>query len=265
MTNETSTPCCSERISIDWESFDRAVETSKLLELCQEADIEVDASVAEKLVNYLELVLKKNEVLNLTAIREWDKALVLHLVDSLTLLIEFDEQPRGQQLKPFLDMGCGAGFPGIPLALVRPERKGVLCDSVKKKIKAVDGFIEALDLQAQLSTTTERLEVFGTNHRRAFGCVTARAVAPLPVLIEYAAPLLAKHGRLIVSKGVPTEEEFMSGIKAAELCGLEVISQRFLDLPREFGQRTIIVYEKVDEPLVELPRQIGAATKEPLA
>jgi len=265
MTNEPTTPCCSERVSIDWEHLDLLAESHKLLELCEEADIEVDPQAAEKLVTYLSLVLKKNEVLNLTAIREWDKALILHLVDSLTLLVEFDEQPRGQQLKPFLDMGCGAGFPGIPLAIMRPERKGVMCDSVKKKIKAVEEFIAELGLQEQLSTTTERLEVFGANHRRAFGCITARAVAPLPVLIEYAAPLLGKNGRLVVSKGVPTEEEFMSGVQAAELCGLQILSQRFLDLPRDLGQRTIIVYEKVDEPLVQLPRPIGAASKEPLA
>lgn len=265
MTNETTTSCCSERATIDWEALDRVAEAQKLVELCADDGIQIDESVAQKLVRYLELVLKKNEVLNLTAIREWDKALVLHLVDSLTLLVEFDEQERGQQLKPFLDMGCGAGFPGIPIALARPERKGVLCDSVKKKIKAVDEFIAELGLEGQLSTSTERLEILGANHRRAFGCITARAVAPLPVLIEYAAPLLSKKGRLIVSKGVPTEEEFMSGVQAAELCGLEVLSQRFLDLPQEYGQRTIIVYEKIGEPLVQLPRLVGAASKEPLA
>jgi 16S rRNA (guanine527-N7)-methyltransferase len=250
---------------ISQEGLDLAVERERLTLLAAAVDIELTHEQADALLHYLDLVLEKNKVLNLTAIREWPKALVLHLVDSLIILPEFDGLPRGPQEKPFLDMGCGAGFPGIPLAVMRPHRTGLLCDSVKKKITAVDEFIDALNLNGQLSTSTERLEVLGTNHRRAFGTVTARALGSLPVLVEYAAPLLAKGGQLVVTKGQPEAAELEQGFEAAELCGLELLSQRSLELPEGFGTRTILAFGKTGEPLIDLPRPIGAATKQPLS
>ena len=246
-------------------SRELAAESQRLVELCSQAGIDVDQAVSRRLIRYLDLVLEKNKVLNLTAVREWDKALVLHLVDSLTLLEEFDKQPQGLKNRLFLDMGCGAGFPGIPLALARPERHGMLCDSVKKKIKAVDEFIAALGLGEQLQTSSERLETLGMTHRRSCWCVVARAVGSLPVLIEYATPILSRRGRLVVSKGVPEESELEAGLEAAELCGLELMSQRLFDLPQGYGQRTVLTYEKVAEPTVALPRAVGAAHKQPLA
>ena len=265
MENEAETISNAPATLSPFDEIDVRYEAERLIALCSELFIDIEPSVAEKLIRYLQLVLTKNQMLNLTAIREWDKALVLHLADSLTFLEEFDALQRGQQLKPFLDMGCGAGFPGIPLAVARPERKGMLCDSVKKKIKAVDEFIAALDLSKQLTTNTDRLEILGRTHRRAFGCIVARAVAPLPVLVEYAAPLLARNGRLILSKGTPDMAEIESGLAVAELCGLEMISQRIFDLPEDYGQRSMFVYAKVGEPEVKLPRLIGMATKQPLA
>ena len=246
-------------------SRELAAESQRLVELCSQAGIDVDQAVSRRLIRYLDLVLEKNKVLNLTAVREWDKALVLHLVDSLTLLEEFDKQPQGLKNRLFLDMGCGAGFPGIPLALARPERRGMLCDSVKKKIKAVDEFIAALGLGEQLQTSSERLETLGMTHRRSCGCVVARAVGSLPVLIEYATPILSRRVSLVVSKGVPEESELEAGLEAAELCGLELMSQRLFDLPQGYGQRTVLTYEKVAEPTVALPRAVGAAHKQPLA
>lgn len=247
------------------EPRDLVSEAQQLIGLCQEAGIDISMDIALNEVHYLAMVLERNKSLNLTAIRDWDKALVLHLVDSLTLLPEFMAQPQGIKDRMFLDMGCGAGMPGIPLALVCPERKGMLCDSVKKKVAAVESFINELGLDNRLITSAERLEVLGTNRGRSFGCIVARAVASLPVLIEYAAPLLAKQGYLIVSKGVPTPEEMYSGASAAKICGLEIVSERTLDLPRDYGRRTIITLQKASEPSIRLPRAVGAATKQPLA
>jgi 16S rRNA (guanine527-N7)-methyltransferase len=255
----------STYVLVSQEGLDFSTQCDKLRTLCTVAGVEVEDSQVEQLVIYLDLVLEKNKVLNLTAIRDWDKALVLHLVDSLLMIPEFDALPRGPQLKPFLDMGSGAGFPGIPLALMRRHRKGVLCDSVKKKVRAVDEFIATLGLSRQLSTSSERLEVLGANHRRAFGTVTARALGSLPALVEYAAPLLAKQGQLVVSKGQPEQQELEHGYATAELCGLELMSERVVELPNDYGTRTIITFAKTGEPLVSLPRAIGMATKQPLA
>ncbi len=250
-------PTVYEQISIHEEAV-------KLLTLCKEMNIDIDEPESVKLVEYLQMVLIKNCYLNLTAIREWDKAVVLHLLDSLTFLKEFDIQEEYIQEMPFLDMGCGAGFPGIPLAIARPLRTGELCDSVRKKIAAVDGFIHALHLEKQLNTSTERLEEHAKHHKHDFGCVTARAVASLPILIEYAAPFLPHDGHLLVSKGQPTQEELDSGRGAAGICGFKMASLRTIELPHDMGQRVLIDYVKVKEPSLKLPRAIGLASKEPL-
>lgn len=259
-----------EDTAIDWrdpktfESISVEDSSCRLIDECASLGIEVTEHEAEKLVRYLQLVLIKNCSLNLTAIREWDKALVLHLVDSLTFLKEFDDQPEHIRDMPFLDMGCGAGFPGIPLAIMRPLRIGELCDSVKKKITAVNGFIEELGLINQLSTTSDRLEIYARYHRHDFGCITARAVSSLPVLLEYASPFLPRDGRLVVSKGQPTPDELESGERAAKLCGFKLFSSRVVELPHEMGQRTLLVYRKAQEASYKLPRSVGMAMKEPL-
>lgn len=244
---------------------DLAGEAVKLKGYLDKIDLNVSEQQVRQLVEYLALVLKQNETMNLTAIREWDKALVLHLVDSLVVLPEFRKVVSKNADKPFLDMGSGAGFPGIPLSIVLPDARGVLCDSVKKKMTAVDGFIRSLGLGGRLETTSARLEDLGNERRSEFGCVAARALASLPVLVEYATPLLAKGGSFIAIKGKPEEAEVKAGSKSARLCGLAVQSMRTVELPGDLGERTIIVYEKVTQTSLRLPRMVGEATKKPLA
>jgi 16S rRNA (guanine527-N7)-methyltransferase len=236
-----------------------------LLGYLGELGLTITEEQADKLIEYLVLMLRQNETMNLTAIKEWDKALLLHLVDSLVVLPEFKAVVAKNHQKSFLDMGSGAGLPGIPLAIVEEQSKGLLCDSVKKKMAAVDGFIGKLGLDNRLQTTSQRLEDLGREKRGQFGCITARALASLPVLIEYATPLLCKGGSFIAIKGKPEKEELESGSRAAKICGLAVQSIRTVELPRDSGERTIIVYEKVVETAIKLPRQVGEATKKPLA
>ena len=261
--NEPDAPRQKKHIADIPDDLDTQAEC--LSELVHELGCEIDELQSRRLVDYLVLMLKQNETMNLTAIREWDKALLLHLVDSLVPLPEFKGVVEKNPGKPFLDMGSGAGLPGIPLAITNPGVQGVLCDSVKKKMMAVEGFIGALGLGGQLSTTTMRLEELGAKRRGEFGCVTARALASLPVLVEYATPLLAKGGSFIAIKGKPEEEEVKAGSRAAQLCGLTVRSTRVVELPQEAGERTIIVYEKVAGTTLRLPRQVGEAAKHPLA
>ncbi len=244
---------------------DLDAQTCKLKGYVEELGLCLDDAAARKLVDYLVLMLKQNETMNLTAIKEWDKALLLHLVDSLVVLPEFEAVISKNPTLPFLDMGSGAGLPGIPLAIVKDQAHGVLCDSVKKKMNAVEGFISQLDLTERLSTSTQRLEELGSARRGQFGCITARALASLPVLIEYATPLLAKGGSFIAIKGRPEKEEVQAGSKAAKICGLAVQSTRTVELPCDSGERTIIVYEKVVETTIKLPRGVGEASKKPLA
>ena len=238
---------------------------NEFINICIQYGIDISQTQLDRLEAYLRLMLQKNQVINLTAIRTWDAGLILHLLDSMLFLEDFDYVYPDLKTKPFLDMGTGAGLPGIPLAIMRNDRTGVLCDSVKKKVNAVDSFIRELQLNDQLATSTERLEVLAHDHKRAFGCVVARAVASLPVLVEYATPLLEHDGSLIVSKGRPDESEIAAGDKAAKLCGLKRVGDHWYDLPNDQGRRRLLVYEKVREASIRLPREVGLANKQPLA
>ena len=163
-----------------------------------------------------------------------------------------------------LDMGTGGGFPGIPLALAT-DRCFTLLDSVGKKVKAVSSFIDVLGLSQRCSATQERVEAFGASHSVRFAVVTARAMASLPVLVEYAAPILIPGGHLIVSKGNPENDEIISGDIAAKFCGLSRIETSEFDLPRGLGHRTFLIYKKTSKPSIKLPRAVGVARKTPLA
>lgn len=250
---------------------------SYLIEKAADLGITVSDEQAEQLLGFLDLMLAKNEVVNLTAIRDREKGVILHLLDSLLFMKGIGTIGGAGGYVPasfgrpasvhgsFIDMGCGAGFPGIPLALVNPGLHGVLCDSVKKKVAAVDEFIEALGLGDRLSTSSERLEALPLQTKTRFDCAFARALAPLPALIEYAAPLLKKGGRLVVSKGTPDQDELDAGQRVAKVAGMRHMQTVELELPDGYGHRTILIYGKIAMPSVRLPRPVGYALKHPLA
>lgn len=231
---------------------------SRVQELAALYEIEVTDSQAQLLVRHLELVEEVNKQFNLTRIVSQDDAVVLHILDSLLLVKYMNQSPL-----PFLDFGTGAGYPGIPLGIMS-GREGLLLDSVGKKVKAVQSFISQLGLSS-LEAVQDRVETLATNRPKAFSFITARAVASLPVLVEYAAPLLSHNGILCVSKGKPSAEEVERGDAAAGICGLKRLSLDTLQLPCDYGTRTIICYQKVRKPRVALPRANGKAKHEPLA
>lgn len=208
------------------------------------------------LLAHLALVIKKNEVLNLTRIVDEHDAVTKHLVDSLLFHVALQDAdcPRGR----FLDLGTGAGFPGIPFAIVS-GRPGLLIDSVGKKVSAVQEFIDGLGLSDKLSAQAVRVESLAKQQRGQFSCVTARAVAELNVLIEYAAPLLRRDGLLVASKGRLSDEELENASYAATVCGMESVSHETFELPNEAGHRDVAIYRKVGRPQISLPRAVGTA------
>ena len=211
------------------------------------------------LVRHLELVVERNRTLNLTRITGWDEAVCLHIVDSLLLQDAFAVAPAGA----FVDVGTGAGYPGIPLAIVT-GRKGTLVDSVGKKAAAVREFVHELGLEKQLRVESTRIEELAKRERGRYAVVTARAVAQTGVLVEYAAPLLRKGGRLVVAKARPTEDELLNGDRVAKLCGMRRVSRETYELPRDMGHREVISYERVGNPSIRLPRATGMAQHHPL-
>lgn len=215
---------------------------------------------ARTLVSYLELVIEKNRVMNLTRISEPEEAVTLHLVDSLLPLacpgVEIDAECA------VLDMGTGAGFPGVPIAVVT-DAQALLVDSVGKKVAAVHEFAEKLGLR-KVATRHARLEDLAREIPASQNYVFARAVARTNVLIEYGTPFLKLGGCVVVEKGRPEDDELQEASKAAEICGLELVSRETFELPCGLGHREILIYRRVRKSRIKLPRKVGLAKSSPL-
>lgn len=212
----------------------------------------------ELLDKHLELVIEENKVTNLTRIVDWESAQVLHVEDSLAGLPEVEEALEG----PYLDMGSGAGFPGIPLAIMT-GRETLLADSVGKKTRALDSFAAELGIDDIVSTYHGRIEDLALQQPNRFSLVTARALSSLASLLELASPLLAKGGRLVCYKTHSESEELEHAREIARKLGMEFVSSRGFTLSDGETSRAIIVFRKRCNPLMKLPRRVGMAQKKP--
>ena len=168
----------------------------------------------ELLDKHLELVIEENKVTNLTRIVDWESAQILHVEDSLAGLPEVQEAMEG----PYLDMGSGAGFPGIPLAIMT-GRETLLADSVGKKTRA-------LGIDHIVSTYHGRIEDLALQQPNRFSLITARALSSLASLLELASPLLAKGGSLVCYKTHSESEELEHARNIARKLGMEFVSSR---------------------------------------
>lgn len=213
----------------------------------------------ELLVRHLSLVIDKNKTMNLTRIVDPHDAVILHIVDSLLLVPAINRAPEGT----FVDVGTGAGFPGIPLGVVT-GRQGLLIDSVRKKVDAVREFVDALGLAEALSCRHIRAEDLARERPAAFYAVVARAVAQTNVIVEYGAPLLAHNGLLVIAKAHVSDAELDAGDRAAAICGMARVSRETYELPEAMGHREVICYRKERASSIRLPRKSGMARRDPL-
>lgn len=213
----------------------------------------------ELLIRHLRAVLQANERLNLTAPISFEKAIIRHSVDSLAPL-----PLLGDETARLVDLGSGAGFPGIPLGIAGGLEVHML-ESVKKKAAFLRAVVRELGPALNAQVHALRAESPGLTEAGPFDAVTARAVASLPVLVELAAPLLRRDGVLLAMKGRPTREELERGCRAAETVGMSEKQRHPYELPLSGGERVIITYEKISDPLIQLPRRTGMAQRRPLA
>ncbi len=220
--------------------------------------IDLTSEIAEQLLRHLDLVLNENKIHNLTRITDVEDALVLHIVDSL-LFSTCISSPSTR----LLDIGSGGGYPGIPIAL-HTMCDVTLVDSVQKKTDFLSRTIEALGITSHVRAVHARIEDYATMASNYFNCVTARAVASLETLIEYAAPLLTVDGILVVSQGPQQLNEDRRIATTLDLCGMEYVSRETYTLPHEYGTRRLVKIKKSGEPKVKLPRRAGLAIKRPL-
>jgi 16S rRNA (guanine527-N7)-methyltransferase len=210
-----------------------------LLDLMQ---LQVAAEALPSLIWYLQEMLRWNRRINLTAISDPEEALEKHLLDSLTVL------PLLQGRETLLDMGSGAGLPGIPLKLARPGLNVLSLDSVRKKIVFQQHVARSLSLSGfeALPGRIETLFLQQHNYRGHFQVVTARALAALPQLIALASPFLAPSGRLIAMKGPEGEREWTRIGPVAEHHGLMCEKAIPWRLPLFGAQRTLLVLRRID-------------------
>lgn len=219
-----------------------------------EARVKVTSVRVHQLVQHAELVLRANERLNLTRIIGADDVTNLHIVDSLAFLPLVPPMSE-----PVLDLGAGAGYPGIPLAIMGLDV--VLCESIQKKASFLQETVDTLDLPVRV--VAARAEELAAQEPASYGTVVARAVAGIGPLLELAAPLLQDGGALVALKGRPAEEELSRACRVAALTGFEPIMQQEYELPRG-EQRCVLIYRKTRPAKVVLPRRPGLAQRQPL-
>jgi 16S rRNA (guanine527-N7)-methyltransferase len=216
---------------------------------------------AAQLFRFLDELEQWNKRLNLISYRDREELDVKHVQDSLSLLEVF-ELEKGQRV---LDLGAGGGFPGIPLAILSPETAFVLMDSVGKKMAAVQAMIEALVLK-NVQTVAGRFEdlAHANEYREAFGMVVARAVAPLPTLLEYAAGFVCVNGVFVAYKSAEYAEELKASLKAQNLLGLTFEGAIDYELAGGRGSRSLLVFRKTKALSSKYPRKTGVPKKSPL-
>lgn len=215
-------------------------------------------------MHHLYLMYQKNAFINLTSIRTMPDGLILHSLDSLLFAKVIDEYIALDSYALALDMGTGGGFPGIPLAAVSNFNVELL-DSVGKKVNACNEFVEEMGLEDRVHASHARLEEFVKETGRVFDIVTARALAKLDALIEYAEPYVKRGGYLFFGKANPDAQEIRDAKMVAKICGFEIVSRETFELPENFGHREIVVLRKISKSKVRLPRKNGEAKNNPLS
>lgn len=208
------------------------------------------------LKRHLELVIEANKTTNITRISTWEEGMLLHVEDSLVGLPEVMDAPAGRMA----DIGSGAGYPGIPLA-IESGRQTLLADSVGKKTAILSSMVETLGLK-NVEVYTGRIEDLAREKPAAFTVVTARALAQLSILMELASPMLQEGGRLVCYKANVSDEELQHALSLQEQLGMKHVSDRTVTLGDNC--RRIICFEKTGRPKIKLPRKVGMAQKRPL-
>ena len=227
----------------------------------QQLHIALSEKQMEQFLQYYELLVEKNKVMNLTAITEFDEVVEKHFLDSVSLTKQMDLH---QSLK-VLDLGTGAGFPGIPLKIVFPELEITLMDSLNKRVLFLQDVISSLQLE-NIEAVHGRAEEAARNkkYREDFDLCVSRAVANISTLSEYCLPFVKIGGSFISYKSSTIEDELEDGKKGIAILGGKVKDVYKFTLPDSELQRSFVIIEKEKKTPKAYPRKAGTPSKEPL-
>lgn len=231
----------------------------KMNENLKELDIELSEKQLKQFYDYMNILIEWNKVMNLTNIIEPEEVIKKHFIDSLTVLKHIKEDDS------IIDVGTGAGFPGIPIKIAYPKTKITLLDSLNKRINFLDEVINKIELK-DIKTIHGRAEEFAhnNNYRENYNIAIARAVASLNVLSEYLLPFVKVGGHAIGMKGTKGKEEAIEGENAIKILGGKIKEIQEFELPKTDIYRTIIIIEKEKITNKKYPRKAGTPSKEPL-
>lgn len=231
----------------------------KMKEQVRKIGILLEEKQINQFYQYMQLLLEWNQKINLTAITKPDEIVLKHFIDSLTIAKYIEKNAK------LVDVGTGAGFPGIPLKIIREDIEVTLIDSLNKRINFLKEVIEQLSL-SKIEVFHSRAEEFGKNskYRENFDCATSRAVANLSTLSEYLIPLVKVKGICISMKGSEVEEEIEQSKKAISVLGGNIETIDKFQLPNSNINRNIIILRKIRNTPNQYPRKAGLPAKEPI-
>ena len=236
-------------------------DTQILNEGCRQMGISLTEEQTEQFMLYYEKLIEVNRVMNLTAITEFEDVMRKHFLDSLTLVKAADIK----NVKRVLDLGTGAGFPGIPLKIAFPDTEFVLLDSLNKRVKFLHDIIELCRLKKIQAVHGRAEELAGKKeYRESFDLCVSRAVANLSSLSEYCLPYVEKGGLFVSYKSGNIQEELEAAGYAIQILGGRIKDTVKFKLPGSDMDRSLVVIEKIKETLARYPRRAGIPSKEPL-
>lgn len=228
---------------------------------CEQLGLTVNEQQKKQFVQFYEYLTEKNKVMNLTGITEFEEVLVKHFLDSLTCVKALDMT----KVKKVIDIGTGAGFPGIPLKIMFPEITFTLLDSLRKRVNFLE---ETFDLTGltKIEALHGRAEEFARNknYREIYDVCVSRAVSNLATLSEYCLPYVRKGGFFISYKSGKVQEETEQAAKAVKILGGEIKDIIYFQLPDSEIERSLVVIEKIKNTPQKYPRKAGTPAKEPL-
>ena len=229
----------------------------------EELNITLTDEQIEQFLQYYEMLVEKNKVMNLTGITEYEEVIQKHFLDSLSLIRVIPD--IASQKLTVIDLGTGAGFPGIPLKIAFPELEITLMDSLNKRILFLQEVIDALGLK-KVSAVHGRAEEMASNatHRQQYDLCVSRAVSNLAVLTESCLPFVKKGGLFVSYKSADSDAEIQEGKKAISILGGKLTSVDKFQLPDSDLRRALVCIKKVKDTPKKYPRKAGTPAKLPL-